>query len=316
MTQVALAASQSSSKVAVIDFTTPSSPKATLVASDFVNPGCTVALCEFRGVIGSYSGPTATTAEFRTIDVTNPADPKPGLVIPVKDLAGIGAIAIDPTRTYVATGERNRNNGGRVMVFDINGGTAPIATVTTSITQMTSVTFYGKKHVVVAGRGSQVGLIDFSVSPPTVSYIDPGMGGDLTAAGYESEELIAVGEYRGGPVVKLYKAPNALVGQIPNGAPQGTSIGLYGHSALCGTSGANAYLVDFEGNPAVASFPAGVGNSGMTVNRDSGNGVCGGLSGPSAAVALFDLTAKPPKPLGVLPGSGLPSIQSIALSSF
>jgi hypothetical protein len=311
MTRVVLAGSPNASSVAVIDFTTPSEPKAVLVNPAFAEVGCTVGLSGSRGAIGSWLGPPA---HMRTIDVSNPASPTLGVNIPIR-LAGIGAIAIDPTDTYVAVGERN---GPHVVLFDIQHGT-PAVTVTTALGQIASVGFCSPKFVVVAGQApnagqeSEVGLIDFSASPPQVVYIKPGMGSSLTAAC--DRTLVAIGAHASS-TVKLYDVsnPTTAKAQTANGPPGGTSsIGLSALSALCGTtSGEDAYLIDFA-HGTTERLLAQVG-SGPTVNREGANGICGG--GVSGAVALLDLAASPPKPLGALGKPGIPSVQSIAVSSF
>jgi hypothetical protein len=311
MTRVVLAGSSNASSIAVIDFTTPSAPTGILVNPVFGEVGCTVGLSGARGAIGSRLGPPA---KMRTIHVSDPASPTLGINLPV-ELAGIGAMAVDPTETYMAVGERN---GSRVVLFDIQHGT-PAVTVTTELGQIASVGFCSPKFVVVAGQApkagqeSKVGLVDFSVSPPHVVYIKPGMGSSLTAACWKT--LVAIGDNTSS-TVKLYEVsnPTTAKAQTANGPPGGTSsIGLSGLSALCGTtSGEDAYLIDFA-NGTAEKFLAHVG-SGPTVNREGADGVCGG--GASGAVALFDLAANPPTLLGALGNSGLPSIQSIAVSSF
>jgi hypothetical protein len=312
MTRVVLAGSLNAASVAVIDFTT-SAPTGVLVNPDFGEVGCTVglSLSESRGAIGSRLGPPA---KMRTIHVSDPASPTLGINLPV-ELAGVGAIGVDPTETYMAVCERN---GARVVLFDIQHGT-PAVTVTTGLGQIASVGFCSPKFVVVAGRApnagqeSEVGMIDFSASPPEIVYIKPGMGSSLTAACWKT--LVAIGE-TAGPTVKLYEVsnPTTAKAQSPDGPPGGTSsIGLSGLNALCGTtSGEDAYLINFEDGTA-EKFLAHVG-VGPTVNCEGADGICGG--GVSGAVALFDLATRPPTLLGTLNNSGLPSIQSIAVSSF
>jgi hypothetical protein len=304
MTRVVLAASQSASSVAVIDFTTPSAPKEVLVSPKFEEAGCTVDLSGVRGVIGSYLG---STAKMRTINVSNPASPELGLPIPI-ELAGIGAVAIDPTGTHVAVGERS---GSRVVLLDIQTGT-PAITATVAVNKIAAVAFCGPKLVAASGQESQAALIDFSVSPPHISYIKPGMGGNLTVAC--DEGLVAVGDHENA-VVKLYETSNPATpkAETPNG-PAGTfSIGLSGESALCGTTnGDDAVLIDFA-NGTTEKFVAKVG-SGVTVNSDGPDGICGGVH--AGAIALFDLAVRPPKLLGVLEKSGVSSIQSIAVAAF
>jgi hypothetical protein len=315
MTRVVLAASPNASSVAVINFTTPSAPTEVLVNPAFGEVGCTVGLSKARGAIGSWLGPPA---EMRTIGVSNPASPTLGVKIPIR-LAGIGAIAVDPTDTYVAVGERN---GPHVELFDIQGGPTP-RTATTELGQIASVGFCirpdGQMLVVAAGQAakageeSKVALINFfTASTPTVTYIKPGMGSSLTAACEEG--LVAIGSHTS-PTVKLYEVsnPTTPIAQTDKGPPGGTfSIGLYGRSALCGTtSGEDAYLVDFA-NGTTKAFLAHVG-VGPTVNCHGPDGICGGVSG---AVALFNLAASPPALIGTLAKSGISPIESIAVSSF
>jgi hypothetical protein len=304
MTRVVLAACQKADEVVVVNFTTPAAPTFTPVVPRLQGTGYTVALSGFLGAIGSYGGPII---KFQTINVSNPAAPALGVPIPIR-ITGVGAIAIDSTRSHVAIGEVS---GGQVMLFDIESG-APEITVTTTISSITSIAFYGPKRVAVSGHESQVWLIDFSVTPAQISHIDPNMGTNLTVAC--DEGLIAVGD-RESSTVKLYEASNSNNAKaiISNGLPGTLSLGLSGERALCGAiSGENAAIVNFA-NDKAETFPAKVG-SGAVVSCEGFEGVCGGASAPE--IALFELVTTPPGPYGPVVDLPIPSVQSIGLGEF
>ncbi len=304
MTRVVLAACQTATEVAVIDFTTPAAPTVTPVEPKLEGTGYTVALSGSLGVIGSYGG---AIIKMQTINVSNPASPGLGVPIPIK-ISGVGAIAIDSTHTHVVVGELN---GGQVTMFGIDS-TPLESTVKTTISPITSIAFFGPERVAVSGHESRVWLIDFSVTPAQITYVDPGMGANLTVAGYEG--LIAIGD-RESSTVKLYEASNVNKAKatISNGLPGTLALGLSGERALCGAiSGELAAMANFADDKS-GTFPARVGSSAV-VSHEGFEGVCGGAASPE--VALFQLATDPPGPWGPIVHLPIPSVQSIGLGEF
>ena len=297
MGTLVLAASPNDASVTLIDFSNLAAPTK-VTANPGFGSGCTVDFGGSYGVAGAV-----VASDVRGIDASNPAAPALGTTVPTT-LSGIGTVAIHGTTAAVA-----EMNGPRVKLVDLAGGAVVASATTTLGGNYVSVAFVSATEVVAAGTNdARVAVINFGVSPPTVSYFDPGLVASPVLA--VDGGLIVVGD-TGAGTVKLYTPGGALQGTVNTAAPGIYSIALTGNKAVVGTTnGADAYVADFTAGTSVA-FDAGVGG-GATVNCSGTLAVCGGVN--SSTVALFDLTSSPPSQLSTI-DSQVPSVGSIAIGA-
>jgi hypothetical protein len=304
MAEIVVAAGPNDSDFAVIDFSNPSSPRATRV-----NPGfggsCVVDAKGSRAAVGN-----GNSDDVLLYDVSDPANPAKLGAVHTR-LSGIGALSIDGSR--VLAGELN---GKRAALVDFSNPAAPVisSTVTTSISGIGSISLSGSRAVASGPNDFRVEIIDYSdPANPSSAAFDPGLASSLTvdldgtnaALGAQNSPDVALLDIVSPSV--LSKATTALGGIF--------SIKLAG--VLVGAGSSNdpqVALIDFSdlANPTVASFNPGVG-IGATVSRTATHLVAGAIN--ALDVAFFGVSGSSATLLGSTKGA-ISSIATIAIAEF
>lgn len=322
MARVVVAGSENDTRVAVIDFTNPATPSVAHIDPGFAS-GTRVAIDGTSAAAGAV-----LTGNVRLIDVSNPAVPVAQGTINTM-LGGIGAIAM--RGAHVAVGEYVNDFQARVKLLDFSNPLAPtlIGTAATPLTNVTvphpedpadtsaavgSLAFLDDFNVVVSGPSDTVAIkINFGVTPPGQTTLNPMIPGGLTTDADGDAHRIAVGD-NNGTMLKLFDAnTNALLGTANTTLGGVGSVALNMPRAFAGSP--NEFIVarvDFGGaSPVVTTFNGALAG-GVTVAIEGTRGAGGAILGTS--VKLYDLAVTPPTVLGTA-NSGLASISTLAMST-
>jgi hypothetical protein len=322
MARVVVAGSENDTHVAVIDFTVPAAPSVAHIDPGF-GSGTRVAIDGTSAAAGAV-----LTGNVRLIDVSNPAVPVAQGTFNTM-LQGIGAIAV--RGAHVAIGEYVNDFQARVKLLDFSNPMAPTlvgtaATVLTNITvphpddpadtsaAIASLAFLDDFNVVVSGPSDPVAIkINFGVTPPGQTTLNPMIPGGLTTDADAGAHRIAIGD-NNGTQVKLFDAStNALLGTANTTLGGVGSLALNMPRAFAGSPNDSIVArVDFSGaSPVVTTFDGALAG-GVTVAIEGTRGAGGAILGTN--VKLYDLSVNPPVVLGTA-DSGLASISTLAMST-
>lgn len=302
--EVIVAGSSNNFAFAIIDVTSPGSPKLATVNPGF-GGGCSVDADGSRAAVGNLNG-----GQVALYDLTNPASPvKLGSVS--TPLGGVGAISIDGNR--VLAGE---HNGVRATLIDFTNPSSPtiLSTINTGISSIESIALSGSKAVASGPNDFTMDIIDYSnPSNPTRASFDPQLGSVLTVdlAG----TLAAVGAQNGSDVALVDVGSASVLGSVTTSLAGIFSISITGSLVAAGsTNSLPVFLIDFSnaGNPTLASFNPNLGG-GSTVFRSGTRLAAGAVNGTT--VELFAISGNSASLLGTV-NSGIDSITSIALVDF
>ena len=291
MSTIVVAGSENDTRIAVIDFTTASSPKVVLVDPGFGH-GCHVAMAGTKAVAGDVLG-----GSVRMVDVANPAAPAlQGTATTM--LAGIGSLNI--RGSLVALGESANSVKSRVVLIDFSNPNLPVVLGTAATTLAAngtspgigSVAFISDFVVVVCGLSDfEIAQVDFTnPASPVVTNFNPVLSGPPVLDADVGSAVIVAGDSTSG-ILKWFDAiSKSQLGSFNTMLTTITSAAIANPRVLIGSANEiNADLVDLSA-PANHLFNPGLGG-GSTVAIAGTTGACGAIL--DSTVALIDLSGAP-----------------------
>ena len=311
--EVIISGSNNAFDFAVTDFTAPNSPT-NVTTNPGLGGGCMVDASGTLAAVGNFNGSQVTV-----FDISNPAIPVAGGSVGTL-LSGIGAISVDAKRVLI--GELN---SGRAVLIDASNPANPtvISTHNTTLGGISAIALSGGKAVAAGPNDLAFVVIDYSnPATPTHARFNGGTNGVFFNGSMTADidgSRAAVADAGSGDVHFFDVSgatPNRLGVKTTTQAGV-TSVSISGTTVAAASSNNIAIsLVSFANpaNPTETDLGATGLNGGATVKLAGNRLAAGDVLGTE--VALFAVAGTVATPLGVKANTTLPSIATIAFSTF